>query len=218
MELASLSIVGLITIALLSLWAYLEGHIALLRESLLSGFLLAVADLFVEFLGTTMGKWVYVDSVLFLGERVPVELVPIFFSLGMLITFVYELLNQSEWDISLSFSLNIIILLGVSVYFFRTLNDQPVALVMISVPLGIWGLMQIDERRMRALSIMIAGFVGVADYVVEVMIINSGGYGYSSGFRVETPLTYSMVIIAIFGVIEWGRKRQTSTSLPDAVS
>ena len=106
MELASLSIVGLITIALLSLWAYLQGHIALLRESLLSGFLLAVADLFVEFLGTTMGKWEYVDSVLFLGERVPVELVPIFFSLGMLITFVYELLNQSEWDISLSFSLN----------------------------------------------------------------------------------------------------------------
>ena len=134
--------------------------------------MLAVADLFVEFLGTTMGKWEYVDSVLFLGERVPVELVPIFFSLGMLITFVYELLNQSEWDISLSFSLNIIILLGVSVYFFRTLNDQPVALVMISVPLGIWGLMQIDERRMRALSIMFAGFVGVADYVVEVMIIN----------------------------------------------
>lgn len=218
MELASLSIVGLITIALLSLWAYLQGHIALLRESLLSGFLLAVADLFVEFLGTTMGKWEYVDSVLFLGERVPVELVPIFFSLGMLITFVYELLNQSEWDISLSFSLNIIILLGVSVYFFRTLNDQPVALVMISVPLGIWGLMQIDERRMRALSIMFAGFVGVADYVVEVMIINSGGYGYSSGFRVETPLTYSMVIIAIFGVIEWSRKRRTSTSLPDAVS
>ena len=134
--------------------------------------MLALADLFVEFLGTTIAKWEYVDSVLFLGERVPVELVPIFFSLGMLITFVYELLNQSEWDISLSFSLNIIILLGVSVYFFRTLNDQPVALVMISVPLGIWGLMQIDERRMRALSIMFAGFVGVADYVVEVMIIN----------------------------------------------
>lgn len=75
-----------------------------------------------------MGKWEYVDSVLFLGERVPVELVPIFFSLGMLVTVVYELLNQSKWDISLSFSLNIIILLGVSVYFFRTLNDQPVAL------------------------------------------------------------------------------------------
>lgn len=91
-----------------------------------------------------MGKWECVDSVLFLGERVPVELVPIFFSLGMLVTVVYELLNQSKWDISLSFSLNIIILLGVSVYFFRTLNDHPVALVMISVPLGIWGLMQID--------------------------------------------------------------------------
>ena len=63
MELATLSIVGLITIAVLSLWAFLEGRIALLKESLLSGILLAVADLFVEFLGTTMGKWEYVDSV-----------------------------------------------------------------------------------------------------------------------------------------------------------
>ena len=218
MELATLSIVGLITIAVLSLWAFLEGRIALLKESLLSGILLAVADLFVEFLGTTMGKWEYVDSVLFLEDRVPVELLPIFFSLGMLITFVYEWLNESEWEVSLSLSLNIIILLGVSVYVFRTFNDQPVALVMISVPIGIWGLMQIDERRMKALSIMFAGFVGLADYVVEEMIMKSGGYGYSAGFRAETPLTYSMVIMAIFGVIEWRRKRRANTSLLDAAS
>ncbi len=180
--------------------------------SLLSGTLLAVADLFVELLGTSMGKWEYVDSVIFLEGRVPVELVPIFFSLGMLMAFIYEWLNVSELDISLSLSLNIIILLGVSVYVFRTYNDQPVALVMISVPLGVWGLMQIDEMRMRALSIMFAGFVGVADYVIEVMIMNSGGYAYSAGFRAETPLTYRMAIMAIFGVIEWSRKRRVSTS------
>lgn len=53
-----------------------------------------MADFFVEFLGTTMGKWEYVDSVLFLEGRVPVELLPIFFSLGLLITFVYEWLNE----------------------------------------------------------------------------------------------------------------------------
>ena len=218
MDLATLSIVGLITIAVLSLWAFLKGRVELLKESLLCGILLAIADLVVELLGTSIGKWEYVESVLFLGDRVPLELVPIFFSLGMLISFVYQCLNESVLDISLSLSLNTIILLGMSVYIFRSFNDQPVALVMISVPLGFWGLMQIEERRMKALSIMFASFVGVADYVIEVMIINSGGYGYSAGFRAETPLTYSMVIIAIFGVIEWGRKRQTSTSLPDAVS
>ena len=212
MELATLSLVGLLTIAVLSLWASLKNRIALLKESLLSGILLVVADLFVELLGTAMGKWEYVDSVLFLEGRVPVELVPIFFSLGMLMTFAYEWLGESEWNISLDLSLNIIILLGVSIYVFRTFNDQPVTLAMISVPLGMWGLMQIDEKRMRALSITFAAFVGVADYVIEVMIINSGDYGYPAGFRAETPLTYSMVILAIFGVIEWRRKRQASTS------
>lgn len=84
--------------------------------------------------------------------------------------------------------------------------------------IGIWGLMQIDERRMKALSTMFAGFVGLADYVVEVMIVNSGGYGYFAGFRAETPLIYSMVIMAIFGVIEWSKKRRANTSLLDAVS
>ena len=190
----------------------MEGRISLLKESLLSGTLLAVADLFVELLGTSMGKWEYVDSVIFLESRIPVELVPIFFSLGMLMAFVYEWLNVSELDISLNLSLNIIILLGVSVYVFRTYNDQPVALVMISVPLGVWGLMQIDEMHMRGLSIMFADFVGVADYVIEVMIMNSGGYAYSTGFRAERPLTYSMAIMATFGVIEWSRKRRVSTS------
>ena len=67
--------------------------------------------------------------------------------------------------------------------------------------------MQIDEQHTRSMSIMFAAFVGVADYVIEVMIINSGDYGYPAGFRAETPLTYSMVILAIFGFIEWRRKR-----------
>ena len=212
MELATLSLVGLLVIAVLSLWASLRNQFALLKESLLSGILLAIADLLVELLGTAMGKWEYLDSILFLGGRVPVELVPIFFSLGMLMTFVHEWLGESEWDISLDLSLTIIILLGASVYVYRITNDQPVTLAMISVPLGMWGLMQIDEKRMKALSIMFAAFVGLADYVIEVIIINSGDYDYPAGLRAETPLTYSMVIIAIFGVIEWRRKRRASTS------
>jgi len=212
MELATLSLVGLLTIAVLSLWASLKNRIALLKESLLSGILLAVADLIVELLGTAIGKWEYTESVLFIEGRVPAELVPIFFSLGMLITFIYQSLRESELQIELSTSLSLIILLGFAVYAVRTLNDQPVTLAMVSVPLGIWGLMQIDEPRIQSLSIMFAAIVGVADYVVEVMIINSGDYGYPAGFRAETPLTYSMVILAIFGVIEWRKKRPASTS------
>jgi len=212
MELATLSLVGLLTIAVLSLWASLKNRIALLKESLLSGILLAVADLIVELLGTAIGKWEYTESVLFIEGRVPAELVPIFFSLGMLITFIYQSLRESELQIELSTSLSLIILLGFAVYAVRTSNDQPVTLAMVSVPLGIWGLMQIDEPRIQSLSIMFAAIVGVADYVVEVMIINSGDYGYPAGFRAETPLTYSMVILAIFGVIEWRKKRPASTS------
>ena len=57
MELATLSLVGLLVIAVLSLWASLRNQFALLKESLLSGILLAIADLLVELLGTAMGKW-----------------------------------------------------------------------------------------------------------------------------------------------------------------
>lgn len=207
MELSTLGLAGLLMIVALSLWASLKDRIALLKESLLSGLLLAAADLFVELLGTAIGKWEYVDSVFFLEGRVPVELVPIFFSLGMVMAFVYNWISESEWSVSLNLSLNIVILLGISIYAFRTFNNQPVTLVLISVPLGMWGLMQIDEQHTRSMSIMFAAFVGVADYVIEVMIINSGDYGYPAGFRAETPLTYSMVILAIFGFIEWRRKR-----------
>ena len=204
--LAWLSISGvLLSIALIA-WAIKSEKITLVKRSLTFGAILCALDLIVELIGTSIGKWEYLNSSYFIAGKVPVELLPIFFSLGLLLTFVHFGLSRIEWNISLNAVFAFMIIVGITVYFLRTMNGERVTLLMISVPLGLWGFAQIHNEKMRALSLLLSTFVGIIDYLVEIVIISGGNYAYAGGFRPETPLTYAMVTLAIFGALEkyWG--------------
>jgi|ETNmetMinimDraft_4_1059912.scaffolds.fasta_scaffold01481_3 hypothetical protein len=200
--LAWLSISGIFVSIVLISWCLKSGNNTLLNRSLIFGAILCILDLIVELIGTTIGKWEYLNSSYFISETVPIELLPIFFSLGLILTFVHYGMAKVQWEISLNAVFIFMLITGMVVYFIRTSNSERVTLLMISVPLALWGLTQISNEKMKALSLLLATLVAIIDYVVEIAIMNGGNYGYAGGFRPETPLTYAMVTIAIFGALE----------------
>jgi len=204
--LAWLSISGILLSIALIFWAIKSEKITLVKRSLTFGVILCILDLVVELVGTSIGKWEYLNSSYFISERVPIELLPIFFSLGLILTFVHYGMSRLQWDISLDAVFLFMVIAGITVYILRTMNSERVTLLMISVPMGLWGLSQIHNEKMRALSLLLATFIAITDYLVEIVIISGGNYAYAGGFRPETPLTYAMVTLAIFGALEryWG--------------
>ena len=204
--LAWLSISGILLSIALIAWAIKSEKITLVKRSLTFGVILCIMDLVVELVGTSIGKWEYLNSSYFISERVPIELLPIFFSLGLLLTFVHYGMSRLQWNISLDAVFAFMVFAGITVYILRTMSSERVTLLMISVPLGLWGLTQIHNEKMRALSLLLATLIAITDYLVEIVIINGGNYAYAGGFRPETPLTYAMVTLAIFGALEryWG--------------
>ena len=204
--LAWLSISGILLSIVLISWCLKSGKNTLLKRSLAFGIILCILDIIVELIGTSIGKWEYLNSSYFISGKVPIELLPIFFSLGLALTFVHYGMSKIQWDISLDRVFLFMVIAGMTVYFLRTINSERVTLLMISVPLGFWGLTQINNEKMKALSLLLATLVAIIDYVVEIVIMNGENYGYAGGFRPETPLTYAMVTLAIFGALEryWG--------------
>ena len=212
--LAWLSISGIILSVLLIAWTIKSENYTLMKKSIAFGFILCILDLIVELIGTSIGKWEYLNSAYFISETVPIELLPIFFSLGLVLTFVHYGMTKVEWEISLNAVFIFMLITGMVVYFIRTSNSERVTLLMISVPLALWGLTQIKNEKMKALSLLLATLVGITDYLVEIAIMNGGNYAYSGGFRPETPLTYSMITLAIFGALEknWRSKEIEKSS------
>ncbi|MDP6869355.1 MAG: hypothetical protein QGI21_01095 [Candidatus Poseidoniaceae archaeon] len=202
-----ISISGILLCLILIIVGRGFGDKNLLKRSFAFGMILCFMDLAVELVGTSIGKWEYGDSNFFINSAVPIELLPIFFSLGFTLTFIHYGLTKLEINMPLDFVFIFMIILGLLVYVLRAINGDRVTLLMISVPLGLWGFSQFSDEKIAAYSLLISIVVGLIDYVIEVIIISSGNYGYSGGYRVETPLTYTMVALAIFGALE--RYRQS---------
>jgi hypothetical protein len=200
--LAWLSVLGLLVCTILIFWALRNENRPLVQSGLIFGTILCIADLIVELVGTYIGKWEYLESQYFIADSVPIELLPIFFSLGLVLTFVHYSMTQTDYTLSLDGVFLFMIIAGITVYILRASNGERVTLLMISVPLALWGLTQISDDKMRSLVLLFASFVAIADYLIEVVYLNSGNYSYAGGFRPETPLTYAMVTIAIMGALE----------------
>lgn len=200
--LALLSVFGLLVCSGLIFWAIRNENRPLVLRGLTFGSILCIADLIVELVGTYIGKWKYLESEYFIADSVPIELLPIFFSLGLVLTFVHYSMTKVDYTISLDGVFLFMLIAGITVYILRASNGERVTLLMISVPLALWGITQISNDKMRSLVLLLASFIAIADYLIEVVYLNSGNYSYAGGFRPETPLTYAMVTIAIMGALE----------------
>ena len=164
--LAWLSVLGLLVCSILIFWALRNENRPLVQSGLIFGTILCIADLIVELVGTSIGKWEYLESQYFIADSVPIELLPIFFSLGLVLTFVHYSMTQSEYTLSLDGVFLFMIIAGITVYILRASNGERVTLLMISVPLALWGLTQISDDKMLSLVLLFASFVAIADYLI----------------------------------------------------
>ncbi len=201
-SLSWLALFGVLLIFSLTVYSNIIKNKFLIKRGLVFGSILCCMDLVVELVGTHIGKWEYLESSFFINSTVPVELLPIFFSLGFLLSYVHHWMSNSKFEINLDYIFLTMVLVGIVVYIIRAMNEERVTLLMISVPLGMWGFSKISDSQMKAKSLLFAIMIGILDYIIEIIIIGSGNYGYAGGFRPETPLTYTMITLAIIGGIE----------------
>jgi hypothetical protein len=76
-----------------------------------------------------------------------------------------------------------------------------VSSLLIAVPVGIWGMLNIREKNRPGaflIVLIIAGF----DFLAESIIISAGGYSYKCGYTLLTPLMYGLFVLGILGIIE----------------
>lgn len=165
------------------------------------GFIAAFADFIIEYLGTLNGHWTYNESVYFIFELVPIELVFLFFSAGVIARLIFLNIKKIKIPIKANGILYILILVALLMYI-RELYQEPVSdMLPFAILVGLWGITNISERN-RESALLLAVLAVVLDLVSEVIIIGSGSYNYVYGFSFHIPLIYGLETLGLLAVME----------------
>ena len=197
-----LALLGTSLALLLLAWAWWRDERTLLRNALLIGALAGGLDLVVEFTGTTHGLWTYDKSAWFLFGHVPLELPLAFCAAGILFGGVHHALTRATRSPPIEPVLWSLVVMGLVVYVSRIAAGHDTSMLLVTVPLGLWGYEQLKTPKMRSLGLLLALCVAVLDHALEAWIVGSGNYSYASGFKPETPLTYAMLVLMLLGILE----------------
>jgi hypothetical protein len=73
---------------------------------------------------------------------------------------------------------------------------------LFTLPIGIWGFNTFKNESHKGILLLIALFVGLIDFYIELWIISSGNYNYSAGFKLITPINYFLLTLAMFGLMQ----------------
>lgn len=170
---------------------------------LVAGFLLAAFDFFIEWLGTSVNEWTYYQSAWFVFGLVPVELILLFFSGGVGARFIYRKSEKIPQIVSSNTMLYVLILLGFLAYtrdlYFLNIKSN---VLYLAVPIGMWGIVNIQNEKNRVSALAIAATVAVVDALTESFFIRKGSYVYATGdFPWQVPLVYALFTIGLFGVM-----------------
>jgi hypothetical protein len=187
-----------------------------LKELGRAGLIVCVADLIVELTGTYTGAWTYHASHLFVFKTVPAELPILFASSGVWLGALHLWIKRSSLSLSLDKTLLCLTALCLALCGLSYLSEQPLRMIVFTLPFGLWGFHQLKEDRRRALSVSVAALCAIADWVIETWAVGSGGYEYQEGFTVETPLTYALLTLGFMGILEAldDRRAARSSSAP----
>jgi len=201
-HLAWLAFLGAPLALLLLVWAWWKNERSLIGNALRIGALSGGLDVVVELTGTTSGLWTYDKSAWFLFGHVPVELPVAFCAAGILFAGVHHALTRVSASPPVEPVLWTLVALGLAVYAARIAGGHDTSMLLVTVPLGLWGYEQLKRPRMRSLGLLLALGVAVLDHVLEAWIVGAGNYSYASGFKPETPLTYAMLVLMLLGILE----------------
>ena len=202
-ELGLLLLVGAILVFFIVINDIRKKQYKNLRDYFIIGFLIALLDIVTESIGTFNGFWVYNESVYFLFGTIPIELPLMFFMAGVIGKWIHGITKKVKYNLQLNIIFFIITLFGVIMYLrSNILLGIEETQLLFSIPAALWGLSTIKDDIDKASVLIIALFVGILDYVIETSIIGTGSYAYLSGFRMVTPLTYFLLTIAFFGLMD----------------
>ena len=174
-----------------------------LRDYFIIGSLVALVDIIFETVGTFNSFWTYNESVYFLFGTVPIELPLMFFMAGVLGKWIHGISKKIRYNLQLNILFFSLTLFGVILYFRSTVFlgiDEAVAI--FAIPAALWGFHVIKNEVDKASVLIVALFVGILDYVVEILIIGTGSYSYVEGFGLIISLNYFLFTIAFFGLME----------------
>lgn len=174
-----------------------------LRDYFIIGSLIAILDIIIEAVGTFNGFWTYNESVYFLFGTVPIELPLMFFMAGVLGKWIHGISKKIRYNLPLNIIFFNLTLFGVIMYLRSTVLlgiEETIAL--FTVPAALWGMHTIKRDIDKASVLIVALFVGILDYIVEVLIVGTGNYSYLTGFKLSIPLNYFLLTIAFFGLME----------------
>ncbi len=189
------------------------GGAAARSHMLKGGVLVCGADFLVEFMGTHTGGWTYNKSLLFITGTIPIELVILFFSCGVWLAAIHLIIRGSAKSPPLQPLLLSLMGLGGIVYGVIRADGGSVNMIVFTLPFGLWGFSRFESPRVASGAVLLAALTAVADWFVETWAVEAGNYGYASGFHLETPLTYAMLVLGFLGILE-GRSKPTIPEAP----
>jgi len=174
-----------------------------LRDYLIVGTLIAILDIIIESIGTFNNFWTYNESIYFLFDKVPIELPLMFFMAGVLGKWIHGISKRIKFNLQLNILFFSLTLFGVIMYLRSTIllgiNEE---VAIFAIPAALWGFHTIKNEIDKASVLIVALFVAILDYVLEVIIVGTGSYTYLTGFKLSIPLNYFLLTIAFFGLME----------------
>lgn len=171
-----------------------------------AGAIVSIIDFVVEFIGTSVNNWNYYESIYFIFGKIPIELIMLFFSAGVIARFIWIFGNKLKSKIeSPAFNYNnllyLFMLIGAVFYVRSMLLMETVYLIIFAIPFALWGILNIRKENIE-ISLIMAFVVFIADFLIEILILSRGDYAYADGFNVNIPLVYSLMLLGVFGILE----------------
>ena len=202
-ELFNLFIVGLVINLLLFILALLAKNYTRIYSYLFFGSIAAGLDVVVEYAGTSNLFWTYNESLYFIYGLIPIELPAIFFTSAVIGKFLHSKIKDVKWELNVNLIFLLLSLIGFAIYLVSNLVfETDDSLMLFTLPIGIWGFNTFKNESHKGILLLIALFVGLIDFYIELWIINSGNYDYSAGFKLITPINYFLLTLAMFGLMQ----------------
>lgn len=168
------------------------------RTILLSvGFLSLILDYVFETMGIMQGGWRYDQSLLFIG-LVPIELMLLFFSVGVLSVYLISKFSSGIPKDSRGIVEILLLFIGAVLFVLFLFGVTPVTMIHVVIPLGIWGVI-VSNRKQAVL--LVATIVFIFDLVTELLFTTTDIYWYRDGFDITIPLIYFFITMFLGGII-----------------
>jgi len=196
-----LSIIGLVLAFLIFSFLLIKKDFREIRIYCTMGLIAALIDLVSEYLGTSMGHWTYNESVYFIFDLVPIELLFIFFSGTVIGAFLFQNFNKIKIPIKANTILYILIIVAFLFYIRNIYLESLADMMPLAIVFGLWGIINISEKN-RPSALIVAILAVILDFVSEVIIIGSGSYSYKNGFSISIPILYGLIIIGMLAILE----------------